>query len=75
METVNITANITDKSQIDALKAFLKALKIKFEIEKKDEVSYDPEFVAKVKESREQYKNGEFTTVKPENLEEFLGLK
>ena len=44
METVNITAQITDKSQMDALKAFLKALKIKFEIEKKEEKPYNPEF-------------------------------
>lgn len=75
METINIKANISEKSQIDALKAFLTALKIKFEIEGKDEKPYNPEFVAKIMESEAQYKRGEFTRVEPENLEEFLGLK
>ncbi len=75
METINITADIKDKSQMDALKAFLKALKIKFEIEKKEEKPYNPEFVAKIMESRAQYERGEFTRVKSEDLEDFLGLK
>ena len=68
METVNITAQITDKSQMDALKAFLKALKIKFEIEKKEEKPYNPEFVSMISESRAQYEKGEYTRVKPEDV-------
>ena len=43
--------------QEDALKAFIKALKLKFEIAK--ESPYDPEFVAKINKSREQAAKGE----------------
>jgi len=58
--------------QENALKAFAKALKIKFEVAK--EKPYDPEFVAKIQESRQQAKEGKATRVKKENLKEFLGL-
>ncbi|MBK6784001.1 MAG: hypothetical protein IPG79_09680 [Saprospiraceae bacterium] len=50
----------------------LKALKIKFEFS--DEETYNPEFVEKILESKEQVKNGKVTGVKKENLKEFLGL-
>lgn len=75
METIHIKVNISEKSQIEALKAFLKALKIKFEIEKKEDKPYNPEFVAKIMESKAQYERGEFTRVKPEDMEGFFGLK
>jgi len=42
--------------QVNALKAFVKALKIKFEIAK--ETPYDPEFVAKIERGREDYRKG-----------------
>jgi len=42
--------------QENALKAFAKALKMKFEVAK--EKPYDPEFVAKIQESRQQAKEG-----------------
>jgi len=42
--------------QENALKAFIKALKIKFEVSK--EKPYDPDFVTKIKESRQQAKDG-----------------
>jgi predicted enzyme involved in methoxymalonyl-ACP biosynthesis len=58
------------KEQVSALKAFMQALKIKFEISKKDE--YNPEFVKKIMESREQVKNGRVTRVEKENLGEFI---
>ncbi len=45
-----------NKEQLAALKAFMKAFKISFE-EKKS--AYEPEFVAKIQESREQVKRGE----------------
>ncbi|HEX3385746.1 MAG TPA: DUF2683 family protein [Mucilaginibacter sp.] len=45
-----------NKEQSDALKTFMKAFKIVFEEEKS---VYDPEFVAKIKKSREQVRNGE----------------
>lgn len=58
--------------QENALKAFIKALKIKFEVSR--EKPYDPAFVAKVKESQKQVKEGKITRVEKENLKEFLGL-
>ena len=58
--------------QGNALKAFAKALKIKFEVAK--ESPYAPEFVEKIKDSRQQAEEGKVTRVKKENLKEFLGL-
>lgn len=45
--------------QENALKAFIKELKIKFEVSKGQ--SYDPDFVAKIQESRRQVKEGRTT--------------
>ena len=59
--------------QENALKAFMKALKIKFEVSK--EKPYDPDFVAKIKESKEQYKKGEFISVEKKDVKSFLGLE
>ncbi len=42
--------------QENALKAFVKALKIRFEVAGKK--SYDPDFVAKIQESRRQVQEG-----------------
>jgi phosphoribosylamine-glycine ligase len=36
MQTINIVAHTEDASQIEAIKAFMKALKIKFEVTKQD---------------------------------------
>ncbi len=46
MESINIKAYTSDTSQIDALKAFMKALRIKFELTK--EQPYDQEFTDKI---------------------------
>jgi hypothetical protein len=72
MEAINIRAYTNDNTQIDAMKAVMKALKIKFEISK--EKPYNPEFVAKIKQSEKDYKEGKFTRVKKEDLQSFLGL-
>jgi hypothetical protein len=48
------------KQQSTALKAFMKALKIPFEVSKSP---YDPEFVAKIQESLDQVKRGETRVV------------
>jgi hypothetical protein len=45
-----------NKEQLLAIKAFVKALKISFE---EKNVGCDPEFVAKIQESREHVKRGE----------------
>jgi len=60
--------------QINALRAFLQALKIKFEVSKEDD-NYDPDFVAKIEESREQYKKGEYISVEKKDIKKFLGLE
>lgn len=67
-----LIAHPQTSEQFSALKAFMRALKIKFEVSKND--TYDPEFVKKILESKEQAKKGEVTTVKIEDLKEFLGL-
>ena len=49
------------KEQLAALKAFMKALKISYYKDQKS--TYNPEFVAKIQESRRQIKNGETNVV------------
>lgn len=61
------------KEEADALKAFAKALKIKFEVSK--EKIYTTEFFEKIKQSKKEYQEGKFVTVAKEDLESFLGLK
>jgi hypothetical protein len=46
MEAINIKAYPVDMSQINAIKAFMKALKIKFEVSK--DTAYNSEFVEKI---------------------------
>ncbi|MBK7467959.1 MAG: hypothetical protein IPJ43_14775 [Saprospiraceae bacterium] len=58
--------------EVEAIKAVLHAMKIRFEIS--NEEDYNPDFVAKILESKEQAKNGKVTRVEKENLKEFLGL-
>lgn len=60
------------KEQVSALKAFMKALKIKFEISKDD--SYNPEFVAKIEGSKKQYENGDFMSIEKKDVNKFLEL-
>jgi hypothetical protein len=66
MEVINITAYPTDNSQVEAIKAVLKALKIQFEMTK--EKPYNPEFVAKIKKSKQDYKEGKGRTVTIDEL-------
>ena len=51
METVIVHPNT--KEQTDALTAFLRELKVEFEVS-----SYNPEFVSKIKESKKQALEG-----------------
>lgn len=72
METLKIHAE--NKEQLKTVKAFLKALKIPFEASR--ESPYDPEFVAKIKESEQQMREGKKTRVHGEKeLKEFLGIE
>ncbi|MBW7868456.1 MAG: hypothetical protein H3C31_09055 [Brumimicrobium sp.] len=61
-----------DNEKWAALEAFLKALKINFNIS--NDESYSPKFVEKIETSRKQAKEGKSTRVKKEDLKEFLGL-
>lgn len=60
MKAINITAYTEDASQIEALKAVIKAFKIKYKISKarKEENPYDPKFVAMIKQGEKDLKNG-----------------
>lgn len=72
MQTDNIFIIQPDTTeQASALKAFVKALKMKFEVAEKP---YNPEFVAKIEKSKQQVLEGKVTRVEKENLKEFLGL-
>jgi hypothetical protein len=69
METINIKAYATEPSQVDALKAFMKALKIKFELSKEEPKPYNPEFVKKIEQGDEDLKNGKGRSVTLEELD------
>jgi hypothetical protein len=62
----------SDPSKTKALAAFLKAFDIAFEIKKTkknvNKESYNPEIVKTILESKQQYKDGKFTTIKTEDL-------
>jgi hypothetical protein len=81
METIVVKPTSRDK--LEALKAFLTALKIDFttvngtgadtaepgsDVVKEIERPYNPEFVAKIKKGDEDYKAGRYKTIKPEDL-------
>lgn len=50
----------------------MQALKIKFEV--KDESSYDPDFVQKIEESREQISKKQVRTIAKKDLKTLLDL-
>ena len=60
--------------KLEALTSFLKAFKLDFEVSKTDTSPYNPDFVAKIEKSRDEIKNGNYVTVKKEDLSSFLGL-
>ena len=73
MKTQNIfIAHPKTNEQVEALKAFMQALKIKFEISK--DTPYNPEFVAKIKKSEKEFKEGSFKRVEKKDLKEFVGM-
>ena len=70
-----IIAHPQTMEQVNAIKAFMKALKIKFEVSKSEDETYKPEFVEKIQESKQQYKEGNFSSVNnEEELKTLLGL-
>lgn len=67
MQTINITAYTENASQVEAIKAVMKALKIKYKISKGK--PYNPEFVAKIERSKQDYKEGKGTIVTVQELD------
>ena len=61
-------AHPTTDEQVVALKAFMKALKIDFELSKAEENPYDADFVNKIKKSRKDYKNKKGKTITLQEL-------
>ena len=66
MEAINITAYTEDISQVEAIKAMMKAFKIKFEMVKSK--PYDSEFVKKIQQGDEDFNAGKGRTITLEEL-------
>ncbi|HEY5463151.1 MAG TPA: DUF2683 family protein [Hanamia sp.] len=71
MKAINIIAYTEDASQIEAIKAVIKAFKIKYTITKAEETnsSYKPEFIAMIKQGEKDLKNGKGISMTIEDLE------
>ncbi len=74
MQTFNIKAETEDSTQIEAIKAVLKALKIKFSITKSAVKPYKAEFLKKIKQSEEDIKKGNYTTLKANDIDKYIDL-
>lgn len=83
MQTINFSVHANDNSQIDALKAFMKALKIKFEVIKpkevnlvqEDDVDYSPskeETIENIKRGFEEMRLIKQGKLKTTSLKDFL---
>jgi len=66
MET--ILAHPENNEQLKAIKAVLKALKIKFESKTEETPNYDPEFVKMILEGKKEIEEGGGTTIALEDL-------
>ena len=62
-----ITFQTTDPAQIENILAYAQKEKLQYKISE-PEVKYNPKFVAKIKESLEQEKNGQTVKIKTEDL-------
>lgn len=69
MEAINIKAYTNSSSQVEAITAFMKALKIKFELSKEVESPYSAEFVKKIQQGDEDLKKGKGKKMTIEQLE------
>jgi len=67
METINIKAYMNDTSQIEAIKAFMKALKIKFEL--LEETKYNSDFVSKIQQGDKDLKSKKGRVVSLDELD------
>ena len=71
-ENIIIIHPQTDE-QVNIIKAFMKALKIKFEIS--DKSPYKDDFVTKIEKSKEEFKNDDYTRVEKDDIKKFIGLE
>lgn len=69
MEAIHIKAYTADSFQLEAIKAFMKALKIKFELSRQEVSPYDSEFVKKIKQGDIDLKAGKGRKVTLEGLD------
>ena len=69
MEALNFKAYTANPSQVDAIKAFMKALKIKFEVTKETKNPYNKDFVKQIQQGDEDLKNGKGKKMTIEQLE------
>lgn len=67
MKTNNIIFHTTNSEEMNALKAFGKALRLKFEIIT-GEKAYNPEFVEKILSGEQDVKNGKGTVITMDDL-------
>jgi hypothetical protein len=67
MKTQNILiAHPSNEQEMNTIKAFFEALKIKFEVTK--DTPYDPEFVSKIERGREDYRNNKGISISIKEL-------
>jgi hypothetical protein len=69
METFNIIAHTEDASQIEAVKAFMKAHKIKFELTKQEDSSI---FIEEIQNSLNQVQQIKTGKLPKQSVKEFL---
>ncbi len=71
MKTQNIfIAQPKTNEQASALKAFMQALKIKFEISNQE--TYNSEFVERVLQGKKDIEAGRFSEIEPKNIKDFV---
>jgi hypothetical protein len=69
MEAINSKAYTSNITQVEAIKSFMKALIIKYELSSETKSPYNEAFVKKIKQGDEDLKNGKGRTVTIEELE------
>ena len=65
-----VIAHPSNKEQLSAIKAFMKALKVSFETKQDDNIEspYNPEFVAKILQGDEDIKTGRTTKISLDDI-------
>jgi hypothetical protein len=66
METILVHPE--NQEQLEVIKAFFKALKIKFESKKEEESNYDPEFVKMLLQGKKEIEEGGGVEIAIEDL-------